>query len=143
MKKTALALCAFAILGGAAQAQTPVTNPATQPSTLIRTPASTTPATKPLFQDSSLENNSPTMNNSSSTTRDGLPGEPGNSNRLNNDVSNVETQSSYKPIGIYDTDGDGMMDTSEFLRGPINPTPLQTQPLPDSSTQPLNPTPKP
>ncbi len=52
---------------------------------------------------------------------------PTNSTRNNsNDVSNIESSRStspdnYQPALNYDTDNDGMLDTNEALRGPVNP----------------------
>lgn len=54
----------------------------------------------------------------------------------NDDVSNLEERSrdtsadSYEPALNYDTDNDGILDTNEYLRGPITPEQSQQQPTP-------------
>lgn len=67
------------------------------------------------------------LQNNSSTIRDNISTSP-----ARNDVSNTERTSSvdYKPIGIYDTDGDGQLDTNDMLRGPVYPSSTDNQPQP-------------
>lgn len=80
------------------------------------TPRNSSP-TSPLPESQSTVNpTNSTLNNSSVR----------NSNSNINDVSNIETMrntspDNYQPALNYDTDNDGMLDTREALRGPVNP----------------------